>query len=159
MMPDTIGYALLTRNASTIVLKKGKHSYKDLILYLGHEYGHVMDYQRWGDKKRWKLQTLMPEQSDFRKGASVEEKTAFLKTEVIAERYIPVFLKKFKVAIDYDKDVIRAQTFSSIISIKYELMYGKVASEELEQQWLNMDLHNPTPLDPKWLYNFNKLLK
>lgn len=150
-------YVILCGTHNTIILMKSRLSYKNLILTLGHEYGHVIDYLRWSGSARWRLHKTMPDQSDARARTNRRQKIAFLKTELFAERYVPVFLKKFNITVDYDFDLVRAQTFSTIVSIKYELMYGRSADGDLRQQWET--LAKSSKLDPKWLYNFKKLLK
>jgi len=156
---DAAAYVSLDPYKCTVVLNKGRNTYEDLIVLLGHEYGHVVDYSRKPTNLRWQDYTSMPEDLMLRSKRPVRQKIALLRTEAIAEGYIPTFIKKFNISISKSAEELYARRFYYLISMKYNLMYGKPSPRKLEDQWYHLALNKAPSLDPKWLYNFKKLLK
>ena len=150
-------YARVEEVPIVIVMCKDKRqSYKDLILTLAHEYGHVIDYVRWGTGKRWRT---------FLRASSFPERTitcamyvkrAILKTEFCADRYVRTCLKKFDVQVEYDDFEIDLAAYMNILVYKYEVMYGQRPTDKLRQQWITFYEHHHHPITAVWAYNLDK---
>lgn len=106
------------------IVLAGKPSYKFAIIRLLHEYGHIVDFDRWAKSKRWQLniQYLYDNKLAIRK---VERsiKWAILYSEFLADEQAKRLLKKFK--SNYPKEMINEHQFINVHIRNFELTYGK----------------------------------
>lgn len=124
------GYCLLSEKPPAIKILCDCFN-KDALLSLLHEIGHVKDYNRYKQSKRWKL-TAFDYTSDTVSTAVDYSKTtryAFAITEYIAEEKIKGLLKKYAVLIPITvKELYQNQTFQTIVKL-WEMYHGKIATD------------------------------
>jgi len=117
---DAAGYAyILTRK----IYIAGKASYKLLIMRLMHEYGHIVDYDRWKASKRWKNNIKYLQNGPYIQIVSQDVKHAILYSEFLADQQAKILLKKFKSA--YPEELINQHQFINVQLRNFELTYGK----------------------------------
>ena len=120
---DAAGYVDLCEYPRKIFIA-GKAEYKFLIMRLLHEYGHVLDYNRWVDTTRWKLySTYLEEENNFIRKLPHEMKRAILYSEFIADEKAKQALKIFK--SHYPISLISDHQFINVHTRNFELTYGK----------------------------------
>ena len=116
-------------------------SFKDMMFCLLHEYGHVLDDVRYHGCKRLKLvrQHGFEDTQLYKVAQEYPQhvKLAFLKTEYIAEKWIPRLLRKFTVPTDLItmKDINICNMWT-IKMKKYQWKYGKHPSRTVQREWV-----------------------
>lgn len=113
------------------LIKTHHTTYKDLILLLLHELGHILDYKRYGKTKRSVIceehvydHTNISKVKDFPNYV----KRAILLDEYIAASYAKALIKRFKICTDpllTDSD-LHIMTALNLMSLKYEFSHGKM---------------------------------
>lgn len=141
-----------------ILLTKLNKSWKKLMLDLAHEYGHVIDYVRYVDTKRWKLMDDTIKLRQYPK-STMQYKKAVIKNEYMAESYVPKFLKKFNVSIPYTSQELDEGLYVMVLIVKYELMYGKHPSSSLKKQWKHRFSCKTPKINTSWVYDLSTLLE
>lgn len=117
------GYVTLLDRPKTIFLA-GKTPYKFLLMHLVHEYGHVLDYDRWKHTKRWALYTTyLKEIRNLVKKVPNKTKRAVLYSEFLADEQAKRILKRFKST--YPVELINEHQFINVHIRSFELTYGK----------------------------------
>lgn len=101
----------------------GKASYKFLIMRLLHEYGHVLDYYKWKNSKRWKINTDYLQTGPYVRIVSKTTKRAVLHSEFLADEQAKRCLKRFK--SNYPIELINEHQFVNVNIRNFELAYGK----------------------------------
>ena len=103
----------------------GKAGYKFLIMRLLHEYGHVVDYDRWKFSKRWKTNINYLQTGDYIQIVPLPVKQAILYSEFLADELAKRLIRKFKSS--YPEELINEHQFINIHLRNFELTYGKNA--------------------------------
>jgi len=156
---NAAAYVYIEEKPPIIILKRNSETtYLDLILDLGHEYGHVIDFIKWKNSKRWKIFLVCPDDFILSHDVPKYVKKAMLQSELQAERYIPAFLQKFKVKVLVDKKLLEKNTYIQMATNKYELTYGVSPKGSLRKQWKHKFDQRPRKMTDKWLYNFDSFV-
>lgn len=155
------GYVLDTKPAR-IYLQKKATSYRDLILTLLHEMGHVLDKCRYSTCNRLKIHDKYYfTDKEFEKASKYPKyiKFAFLHTEYIAEKYIPSLIKKFKINLDkqFTKKEIDVCNMWTLKVKKYQLIYGKHPVRELRRLWHKQLKKNSKKLSLDYIRDLDNL--
>jgi hypothetical protein len=133
------GVAYPAENPPRIILTKSREtSYKDLIMTLAHEYGHILDYKRYKKARRWKLYFDSGYENETLEKASKLSKNAkysILHTEYIAEKLSKKLIKKYGLESIFDSAVFDLELAIQIKISKYEFMYGKHPSGKITERW------------------------
>jgi len=156
------GYVIDEKIPARILLCKKKVSYRDLILILLHEIGHVLDKNRYPKCNRlkiWSKYYFTSKELEKSKGYSKYIKFAFLHTEYIAEKYIPKLIKKLKVALDkpFTKKEIDNNNYSVLKIYKYEFIYGEHPTRRLKKLWLDQLTKKPKELTLEYVKDVNHI--
>lgn len=122
--------------------------YNKLLTYLLHEYGHVLDEERYYGCKRQQDYALY-EYSDVTKAPSIplHGKRAILETEFLAEMWIPKLLKKFGLYEDSLESPLRISCFLQILVRKYEFTFGRFIPNVLYKNFASSLVGDPCILD------------
>lgn len=157
------GYVFDQENPARIYLRKSsEYSYRDLLLTLFHELGHVYDKKRYKGCKRLKLcDKYYFTDSEFAKAKEYPKyiKFAFLHTEYIAEKHVPWLIKKYKLDLDkpFTETYINISNYQTLKIKKYQLIYGKKASRRLKRLWWRQLKNNPKKLTIEYIKDMEKI--
>jgi hypothetical protein len=135
---DVAAYVYLSENPPKIILKKEKkYTYKQLILDLLHEFGHVLDYEKYKKSKRWKIWDSYGKYSlEKAKCLSKNIKVELIKTEYIAEKYVQRLLKRYNLFNLFEEARLEAEVYLQIQIRKHELIIGKYPTNRKINTWV-----------------------
>jgi len=135
------GYVYIDQKPARINIIKGKkYSYKDLILTVLHEYGHVLDMRKNKQCQRWKIcKEHDYDENELHKITAKPKyiKRALLMTEYMADKIMSGLLSKYNVTCIAD-NIVWAETFTMINTRKHEMLHGIGASKKVRLQWYNV---------------------
>ena len=156
------GYVIDEVKPPKIFLQKKNLSYRDILLTLFHELGHVFDKKRYPHCKRLKIcDKYYFTDKEFEKAKVYLKyiKFAFLHTEYIAEKYIPTLIKRFKLNLNkpFTKTDIDICNMSTLKIKKYQILYGKDPSRQLKRLWNKQLKKNPKELTLDYIKDLDNL--
>lgn len=105
------------------------------ICFLLHEWGHVKDYRKNKNKKRWSLVLSYPYRLPQLRTYPKYVKLAHLASEKIAEDNVLTDLKKYDIQVEYPLWVVSSQAYLRLLSLKYEMMHGYPPDTEVAYLW------------------------
>lgn len=112
--------------------RKTGQSYTQLLMYLLHEVGHIIDYKRHSRSKRWKIASHYEYGSNAEQVKNYSNKVKFelLRTESIAEGYVEKLLKRYKVTLPVSYQEIEIQYNHAMFAVLFEFTYGRYVTEK-----------------------------
>ena len=118
---DSGGYASVFDRTITVACKP---SYKFGIMRLLHEYGHILDYDRWYTTRRWLQYYIYLVSNDhFIRKVQQSTKRSILYSEFLADEQAKRILKRYKSS--YPVELINEHQFINVHTRNFELTYGK----------------------------------
>lgn len=132
-------YTYSLEDPPLIVIRKGRGiTYNELLYTILHEYGHVLDDQRYGTCARSKLYVDCTLETDEETiiNYSAAAKYALLKTELIVENMIPKLWKRFNVRVPFDETKWGSERAVTIRVYKYWLIYGVAPAKTVIKKWI-----------------------
>jgi len=131
--PDAQAYVVNTLTIPEIricIEDEENNTYKNAVVNLLHEYGHVLDDKRYRKSKRYKLYAKYCPTGSF--STLVDQakyiKVAMAKTEYMAHEYGKKIAKKFNILVD--DDIINLDQTTFYQSNYTRLVYGRGLKEE-----------------------------
>ncbi len=151
-----------TKPPSIYLQKTYETTYKELILSLFHEIGHVIDAKRYKKCKRlqiWDKYYFTDYELEKIKNFPKYVKFAFLHTEYIAEKYVQKLVKKFNLDLNkpFTKDEFDINSMRTVKVYKYEFLYGKSPIRKLQKLWRKQLKKTPVELTLEYIKDVDKI--
>jgi hypothetical protein len=140
-------------------MKSKSLTWMDLCHCILHEYGHILDYRKKKNTKRWILASEFDGYTELTVHTAPampkKAKIAILQTEYIADQFAKKLAKKYNVS--FPEHYLDIEQILNIKVRKYEMIHGCPCSKNMRVIWENALATKFLPLTKNYIKDFTYL--